>query len=217
MTIEESLRSVLPLSYSRLFIAYSGGLDSTVLLHATARVRLELDGEIHAIHADHGLQADSRTWSEHCEQQCAALDIQLHKVHLELQIPAGESLEAVAREARYQAFAKILGPGDALLTAHHADDQVETVLLQLFRGAGVAGLAGMPRVKSWHRGWLLRPLLPFSRQQLEHYADEYSLRWMEDTSNLDVRFSRNQLRRRVVPELKARWPALLPPGIRLRR
>ena len=209
VTIDESLRSVLPLSCGRLFIAYSGGLDSSVLLHAMARIRFELDAEIHAIHADHGLQADSGLWSEHCEQQCAALDIQLHKIHLQLQVPAGESLEAVAREARYQAFGKIVGPGDALLTAHHADDQVETVLLQLLRGAGVAGLAGMPGVKSWRQGWLLRPLLPFSRQQLEQYAEEHSLRWMEDSSNLDVRFSRNLLRQRVIPELKARWPGLL--------
>lgn len=209
MTIDESLRSVLLPAYGRLFIAYSGGLDSSVLLHATARLRLELDCEIHAIHADHGLQADSRTWSEHCEQQCAALDVQLHKVHLDLRIPPGESVEAVARDARYKAFAEIVGPGDVLLTAHHADDQVETVLLQLLRGAGVSGLAGMPRVKPWHQGWLLRPLLPISRQELEQYAVEHALHWMEDASNNDVRFSRNLLRHRVVPELKARWPGLL--------
>ena len=164
---------------------------------------------LHAIHADHGLQADSGRWSDHCEHQCAALGIQLHKVHLNLQIPPGESLEAVARTARYQAFSAILEAGDVLLTAHHADDQVETVLLQLLRGAGVSGLAGMPAIKPWHHGWLARPLLPFSRQELEQYALDNALHWMEDESNQDVRFSRNLLRQRVVPELKTRWPGLL--------
>jgi tRNA(Ile)-lysidine synthase len=196
-------------SGGRFYIAYSGGLDSSVLLHATAQLRPELDREIHAIHADHGLQADASSWSEYCEQQCAALDIQLHKVHLNLQIPPGESLEAVARAARYTAFSAILGAGDILLTAHHADDQVETVLLQLLRGTGVSGLAGMPLNKSWHQGWLARPLLPFSRLELEQYAVDNALHWMEDASNQDVRFSRNLLRQRIVPELKGRWPGLL--------
>ena len=102
--------------------------------------------------------------------------------------------------ARYQAFSAILGAGDVLLTAHHADDQVETVLLQLLRGAGVSGLAGMPAIKPWHQGWLARPLLPFSRLELEQYALDNGLHWMEDQSNQDVRFSRNLLRQRVVPE-----------------
>ena len=192
-----------------IYIAYSGGLDSSVLLHAKARLRPELEHEIHAIHADHGLQPDSGSWSDHCERQCAMLGIRLHKVHLNLQVAAGESLEAVAREARYLAFSKIIGAGDLLLTAHHADDQVETVLLQLLRGAGVSGLAGMPAIKSWSQGWLARPLLPFSRQELEQYALDNALSWMEDETNQDVRFSRNLLRQRVVPQLKSRWPGLL--------
>lgn len=207
---EKLLSQLLQLpSGSRFYIGYSGGLDSSVLLHAIAHLRPELDHEIHAIHVDHGLQADSASWREHCERQCAALDIYLHEIHLNLQIPPGESLEAVARSARYDAFSAILGTGDVLLTAHHADDQVETVLLQLLRGAGVSGLAGMPLVKPWHPGWLARPLLPFSRLELERYAVDSALHWMEDASNQDVRFSRNLLRQRVVPELKARWPGLL--------
>lgn len=192
-----------------VYIAYSGGLDSSVLLHAMAQLRPELEHELHAIHADHGLQADSASWVDHCDRQCAALGIQLHKVHLNLRVPPGESLEAAARDARYQAFSTILGAGDVLLTAHHADDQVETVLLQLLRGAGVSGLAGMPAIKPWHQGWLARPLLPFSRQELELYARDNKLHWMEDASNQDVRFSRNLLRQRVVPQLKTRWPGLL--------
>jgi len=196
-------------SAGRIFIAYSGGLDSTVLLHATAQLRSELTHEVHAIHADHGLQADASTWSQHCELQCAALDIPLHKVHLNLQIPPGESLEAVARTARYSAFSEVLEAGDLLLTAHHADDQVETVLLQLLRGGGVSGLAGMPLIKPWHQCWLARPLLPFSRLDLQQYAMDKGLYWVEDASNQDVRFSRNLLRRRVIPELKNRWPGML--------
>ena len=202
------LVQLLP-SGSRIYIAYSGGLDSSVLLHVMARLGPKLEHELHAIHADHGLQADSGSWSDHCERQCAILGIHLHKVHLNLQVPAGESLEAVAREARYQAFSEIMGAGDVLLTAHHADDQVETVLLQLLRGAGVSGLAGMPAIKSWSQGWLARPLLPFSRQELEQYALDNALHWMEDETNRDVRFSRNLLRQRVVPQLKSRWPGLL--------
>lgn len=196
-------------SGGRFFIAYSGGLDSSVLLHAVVQLKSKLHHEIHAIHADHGLQADAAKWSQHCESQCAAFNIPLHKRHLNLQIQPGESLEAVARTARYAAFAEVMGAGDLLLTAHHADDQVETVLLQLLRGAGVSGLAGMPVIKPWHGGWLARPLLSFSRQDLEQYALDRNLHWIEDQSNQDLRFSRNLLRQRILPELKNRWPGML--------
>ncbi len=192
-----------------VYMAYSGGLDSSVLLHAMAHLRLESERGICAIHADHGLQDDSARWSEHCGRQCVKMGIRLHKVHLNLKIPPGESPEAVARTARYAAFSELLDAGDLLLTAHHADDQVETVLLQLLRGAGVSGLAGMPMIKRWHRGWLVRPLLGFSRLELQQYAVDNGLQWMEDGSNQDERFSRNLLRRRITPELKNRWPGLL--------
>lgn len=191
------------------WVAYSGGLDSTVLLHALAELRGQSSFSLRAIHADHGLQEKSVDWSSHCAKQCAALDIPLTVCELQLRARKGESLEALARQARYQAFSEIIGEDELLLTAHHADDQVETVFLQLLRGAGVAGLAAMPELTRWHAGWLARPLLDQERTSLEAYANENSLQWIEDASNQDTVFDRNYLRHEILPRLKRRWPGLL--------
>jgi tRNA(Ile)-lysidine synthase len=119
----------------------------------------------------------------------------------------GESLEAAAREARYAALADALGPGEVLLTAHHQDDQLETVLLQLLRGAGIPGLAAMPDVAPFARGRLVRPLLTRSRVELEKWARAHDLAWIDDDTNTDERFDRNYLRRTVLPSIRERWPA----------
>ena len=188
-------------------LAYSGGLDSHVLLHALAGLRDRLDRPVRAIHLHHGIQAEADRWQAHCEATCAGLQVPLAVKELALQPAPGESLEAMAREARYRAIAGHLQAGEMLLTAQHQDDQAETLLLQLLRGAGVEGLAGMPLCRAWRGGWQARPLLSFTRQELLAYAQDQALRWVEDPSNQDQRFDRNYLRHSVMPVLRARWPS----------
>jgi len=195
-------------SARRLWVAYSGGLDSTVLLHATAEVRGALDCAVHAVHLEHGLHPDSAAWADHCRATCTALDVPLTERSLAIQRAAGESLEAVAREARQRAFAGLLTPGDVLVTGQHRDDQAETLLLALLRGSGPAGLAAMPVMADLGGGRLLRPLLGFSRAELAAYARRTGLRWIDDPSNADTAFDRNFLRLRVLPLLRGRWPSL---------
>ncbi len=187
-------------------IACSGGLDSTVLLHAMAALRDRQVAPLRAVHVHHGLQAGADAWEAHVRNTCDTLGIPLEVIRLDLDVPPGESLEAVARSARYRAIAGVLRPGEMLLLAQHRDDQAETLLLQLLRGAGVAGLAGMPRCRRWASGWQARPLLDFSRAALRQWAEAQGLEWIEDPSNADPRFDRNFLRHRVLPLLRERWP-----------
>lgn len=188
-------------------IAFSGGLDSSVLLHLLADwAQHEELPPLSAIHVHHGLQPAADAWPEHCAQVCARLDIPLDIVRA--QVAPGASLEQAARRARYAAFAERLGPGEILLGAQHRDDQAETLLFRLLRGAGVRGLAAMPVSRSLGRGTLLRPLLGCSRAELHAYAQNHGLAWVEDPSNADERFSRNFLRRQVMPLLAERWPQL---------
>lgn len=193
----------------RIWIAYSGGVDSHVLLHATAQLRPQLPNiEIHALHIHHGLQPQANEWVQHCYQVCEQLQIPCHICYVKVLQQSGESLEASARHARYHAFIKNLAPEDILLIAQHADDQAETVLLQLLRGAGVDGLAAMPRWNVLGQGHLLRPLLDYTREQIMAYAQQANLQWIEDSSNSDLRFERNFLRLQVMPTLKQRWQSI---------
>jgi len=189
---------------STLWLAYSGGLDSHVLLDIVAK--LELKQTIRAIHIHHGLQSIADQWVQHCQDTCDKLNIQLSIKYLQLKPKTGESIEALAREQRYQAFSQLLNSGDYLLTAQHADDQAETLLLQLLRGAGSAGLAAMPAQRSLGKGVLLRPLLKCSQADLRTYAKDQQLHWIEDPSNQDLQFDRNYLRQQIMPLLTARWP-----------
>lgn len=192
----------------RLWIGFSGGLDSSVLLHAAASLRTELDCELRAVHVDHGLHPRSADWSAHCAAVCAGLDIPLTTLRLAPTRRVGESVEAVARDLRYRQFSELIGPGDLLATAQHRDDQAETLLLALLRGSGLHGLAAMPSRAPLGRGSLIRPLLEFSRDSLADYARQQGIVWVEDPSNADVGFDRNRLRHQVLPALRARWPSL---------
>ncbi|WP_260292903.1 tRNA lysidine(34) synthetase TilS [Sedimenticola hydrogenitrophicus] len=193
---------------SGYLLGFSGGLDSHALLHALAALGERLPAPLRAIHVDHGLQSQAVAWSRHCASVCAKLNVPLETFSLQLQPVRGESLEALAREARYGVLARELRTGEMLLTAHHQDDQAETLLLQLLRGAGLSGLAAMPGLTEFSRGWHTRPLLAVSRDELMRYAGGAGLEWIEDTSNRDIGFDRNYLRHAVIPLLKARWPAL---------
>lgn len=186
-------------------VAFSGGLDSTVLVHLLATlVRRETLPPLSAIHIHHGLQVAADAWPEHCAQVCQALYVPLQVIRVNVQ--PGASVERAAREARYAAFRQALAQDEVLLTAQHRDDQAETLLFRLLRGAGVRGLTAMPEQRALGKGTLLRPLLNVSRATLEAYAAEHSLRWVEDGSNTDTQFSRNYLRQNIVPLLKSRWP-----------
>lgn len=187
-------------------VAFSGGLDSTVLLHLLAELReREALPPLSAIHVAHGLQAAAEAWPAHCRALCERLGIALQVVHVEVDRNAA-SLEQAAREARYAVFAAALRPGDVLLTAQHRDDQAETLLFRLLRGAGVRGLGGMPVSRLLGEGSLVRPLLAVSRAELEGWARHHGLQWVEDPSNTDTRFARNFLRQQVMPLLAGYWP-----------
>jgi tRNA(Ile)-lysidine synthase len=182
----------------------SGGVDSVALLVALAE--RQPCAALRAVHVHHGLHPNASRWSAHCRALCKQLRVPLTVLRVKVERARGESLEAQARKARYAALAKELQPGEALLTAHHEDDQLETVLLQLMRGAGVAGLAGMPPRAPFANGLLLRPLLGVTRVELEAWLTARGIGWIEDDTNADERLDRNYLRRQVLPLIRARWP-----------
>lgn len=189
-----------------LLVAYSGGLDSSVLLHQLVCLRQSDPGlQLRAIHIHHGLNPLAESWVIHCQQQCAEWQVPLTVVRVNVD-GREKGIEAAAREARYQAFRRHLHQGESLVTAQHLDDQCETLLLALKRGSGPAGLASMPPVAKSGTYLHLRPLLSQTRHQLENWAAQYTLRWIEDDSNQDTRYDRNFLRQTVIPQLSLRWP-----------
>ena len=192
---------------ARIWVAYSGGLDSTCLLRAAAAVRERLPGNLAAVHVDHGLDPGSATWAAHCRSQCEALGVPLVVRTLDLRLESGQSPEAAARDARYAELSALLAPGDLLLTAHNQDDQAETLLLALIRGSGVHGLAAMPALAELGLGFLVRPLLDTTRAELAAYAATLGLDWIEDPSNDSLSLDRNYLRNLVLPLVRQRWPA----------
>lgn len=195
---------------SRVYwIGYSGGLDSTVLLHLCAGLRKSgQDRCFKAIHVHHGLHPLADAWAVHCETTCRALGIELRIHRVDARPAPGRSPEETARKVRYRAFQAQIDPGDTVLLAQHQDDQAETLLLQLFRGAGLAGLAAMPAHAPLVPGYVLRPLLDVPRAALRDYAETQGLDWVEDSSNLDPAFERNFLRNTILPELRTHWPGL---------
>ncbi len=195
-------------SCNRMLVAYSGGMDSHVLLHGLISIRDELNAEIHAVHVNHGLQANAEQWAECCSEFCRSNSIPISVLEIDARCGKGESQEAVARALRYQAICELMQEGDVLLTAHHSDDQAETVLLQLLRGSGPSGLSAMPLLTGLGMGFHARPLLAYSRADLLQYAEQNKLQWVEDFSNRDISYDRNFLRHDVIPLLKQRWPAL---------
>lgn len=192
---------------SVLWVAYSGGCDSHVLLHALVQLRDQLSAEIKAIHINHGLSPLANEWEEHCRQVCQQLDVPYTAISVNAK-KKDASPEEAARLARYSEWQKLIKKDEVILLAHHQDDQAETVLIQLLRGSGVKGLAAMPAKQKFSAGLLCRPMLNFLREELYSYAVEQDLNWIDDPSNFDTDFDRNFLRHEIVPLLEERWPSL---------
>ena len=191
---------------AQLAIAYSGGLDSSVLLHSVATLSQESAAssplDLRVVHVDHGLLANSARWAEHCAAVADALGLSFCAVRVEVDLRAGLGLEAAARKARYAAFQQVLPNGTLLLTAHHQDDQCETLLLKLLRGAGTRGLSGMAPLRKLGALLLGRPFLTLAREDLLEYARFHGLAWLDDPSNTDQRYARNRIRHSVLPAMR---------------
>ncbi|HHR6406747.1 TPA: tRNA lysidine(34) synthetase TilS [Providencia alcalifaciens] len=200
-------------SYRKILVGFSGGIDSTVLLHALYQIKIsELPSlEIRAIHVHHGLNIQADKWEAHCASLCQKWDIPFICRHVTVE-GSNKGIEAAARAERYQAYREELLEDEIIVTAQHLDDQAETVMLALKRGSGPTGLSAMPESLAFQAKCgntvLLRPLLTISRHALEHYRVEQQLPWVEDDSNQDDRYDRNFLRLHIMPRLSERWPHL---------
>jgi tRNA(Ile)-lysidine synthase len=209
--VSEALRQHLETALAQapaspLCVAFSGGPDSTALLHALAESPAARARGLRALHVDHGMHPQSADWAEHCQRFCNSLSVPCDVIRVQVDLDQGLGLEAAARHARYAAFGASLQPHECLLLAHHRDDQAETVLLKLLRGAGPDSLGGMRARRPFARGQLWRPLLALSRQQLRDYLDARQLAYVDDPSNGDTRLARNHLRLEILPRLQRLWP-----------
>ncbi|KTD60748.1 tRNA lysidine(34) synthetase TilS [Legionella shakespearei] len=192
-------------NFNQLIVGFSGGLDSTVLLHALAS-HPSLHSKLLAVHINHGISPNADFWQQHCQELANHLSVPFIAQKVEFNRSA--NIEEEARRARYAFFSSLLTENDCLLLGHHLNDQAETVLLQLFRGAGIDGLSAMKVSGHLGAGRVVRPFLSYSRHQLESYAASRNLKWIEDESNEDVNYSRNFLREHVMPLLESKWPGV---------
>ncbi|OUR84033.1 tRNA lysidine(34) synthetase TilS [Colwellia psychrerythraea] len=213
--LTSSLHNTLKLLFEihgniELIIAYSGGIDSQVLLHALAQLKQKklISNEITVCHVNHGLSDNAKRWQKFAKQECAKLSVNLVVKCVNVQSKAQQSLEALARDARYDALKSLRNKKSLVLTGHHSDDQSETFLLALKRGAGLKGLSAMSVQTQLGQHLLVRPLLKVSRQEIEGYAKTHQLSWVEDESNHDTCFDRNFIRQQIIPLLRERWPSI---------
>ena len=210
-TLHNTLKSLFEIHGNiELVIAYSGGVDSQVLLHALMQLKQKklVNNNITVCHVNHGLSDNALHWQQFAQQECDKLSVKLVIKSVHVQAQAQHSLEALARDARYHALKTLRAQKSLVLTGHHSDDQSETFLLALKRGAGLKGLAAMSAQTQLAQHLLVRPLLSISRQEIEAYAQAHQLNWIEDESNLDTCFDRNFIRQQVMPLLRARWPSI---------
>lgn len=196
-------------NYSYFLLGYSGGLDSTLLLYYLKKMRDDQPNlEIRAMHVHHGLHADADAWIYHCQKQCNAWNISLIIKYVKIKNKK-LGIEGSARLKRYNIFFKNLHSNEILLTGHHLDDQCETLLLALKRGSGPTGLSAMQKITKINQKVFFRPLLKYTRNELQLSAKKNHLSWIEDSSNQNLHYDRNFLRHKVLPVLKKRWPYFL--------
>lgn len=188
----------------KILLAFSGGIDSTVLLHLLVALKHPYNLQLRAIYVHHGLSPHANNWAKHVQQICREFQIPCHIEHI--MVDGTRNVEAQARHARYEAIAAHLRKDEVVMTAQHLDDQCETFLLALKRGSGPTGLAAMPTVISFYSSQFIRPFLSIPRKKIEAYAHAHNLQWVEDESNDDCRYDRNFLRLSVIPILMQRWP-----------
>ncbi len=211
MTAPRRVRDAIERAFDSLprgpiVVAFSGGLDSSVLLHVLAAMPNVRARGLRAIHVDHGLSPDSATWAARCARVAEACNTPLTTLCIDVERGSGLGLEASARRARHAAIQAELADGEIVAFAHHRDDQAETVLLKLLRGAGPEGLAAMRALRRFGRGLAWRPMLGLSRATLRIYARHHELGWIQDPSNADTLLDRNYLRIDILPRLRRRWP-----------
>ena len=207
MLESETVTSIISSKTENIYIAYSGGMDSHVLLHLASSIA-EIKSKITAVYVHHGLQIEADQWARHCETIALALGVNFQCLTVNAQKTAGQSPEEASRDARYGVLKPLLGEYDVLLVGQHREDQLETVLIQLFRGAGVQGLSGMPLISNFGAGKKCRPFLDIAKLTITNYAQEHNLSWIEDPSNQCNDFDRNFLRNQIIPQLKQRWAGL---------
>jgi tRNA(Ile)-lysidine synthase len=205
--LNSAIEKIVSLTSKQIWVAYSGGIDSHVLLHLLATSERTKLRPIQAIHIDHGLNPDSAKWTQHCLSVAVELGVELTTVKVNVASIDKLGLEAAARAARYSAFEQHLSRNDVLLTAQHQQDQAETLLLQLFRGAGPKGLASMASQFQLGETAVIRPLLDIKQSDILAYAEQHNLKWIEDPSNVETRWNRNYIRHNVLPEIAKRWPS----------
>jgi len=186
-----------------ILLGFSGGLDSSVLLHLLAQIQTQLHFKLKAIHVHHGLSSSADDWLNFCKQKCKLLDIEFYDVKVKINDKSTLGIEGEARELRYEAIRKKQKGVVAL--GHHQNDQVETLMLQLLRGSGLKGLAGMPEFDEKRKFW--RPMLNLKKELIEKYASENNIEYIEDESNEDINFDRNFIRKKVLPLIESRYPA----------
>ena len=200
----DHLRDINLENYSRMAVAFSGGLDSSVLLHSLASIP-EYKERVFAIHVDHGLSPNSKSWIKHCEKFCSGLGVNFIPLNIELK--NSKTNENFLRQARYKAIFSCLKKGEVLCTAHHKDDHIETILFRILRGTGIKGLTGIEQYSQMEGIDLIRPLISYSKKDLLDYAKKFNVNWIEDESNQDLSISRNFIRKKVIPNLKNNnWP-----------
>lgn len=236
MIASDEFKMLLPAK--QWVVAYSGGVDSTVLLHAAQQFLKSYPAtadqalpQLSAVYINHQLQSDSERWQQHCEAVCQSWSIPFaaETVTIAREEIQQQGMEASARDERYRVFARYAKPGSVVMTGHHLNDQAETVLMRLFRGAGGTGLAGIPALRELAinekadqtmpreqgeaegeaQGKIIRPLLSVNQQTIERYAQDYELLFINDPSNNDTDMDRNFIRHSVVPLVKQRWPGLI--------
>jgi len=206
-TKPDALNARLPAGATCLVVALSGGADSCALLAAASLLRDGRPGlALRAVHVDHGLQPAAFEFREACAALCARLRVPLTVIAVEIAVGAGESVEEAARDARYAALEAQLEAGECLLTAHHALDQAETLLLQALRGAGLRGISGMPMCREFGSGWHVRPFLDVPREELLAFGTSLRALHCDDPMNADQRFDRAYLRHELWPRIERRWP-----------